>query len=179
MNFFNHNPCNPSGHDTFQFDIFLRCMEISSRVMLILSCFVTHFNLFSTIIIHSIFLLWLTGLSHNSLQNLINFSVSEIICSSLIFSPNSSYEPFKSFLKILFYWYCFTLDLLRFNFNVLTEIRWFSSSTTVLKHLGFILFLFFSSNFNLKLPFFHRPFNQLPILPKYFLKYAISFSVLW
>ena len=110
VNFFSQNLCNP-GPATFQFGIFLRCMETSSLVVLILPCYVTHLNFFSTAIVHSAFLSWSTGLPHNTLQNLIDSSASRITCSCLIFPSKSSYKAFWLFLKALFCWYCFTFDL--------------------------------------------------------------------
>ena len=53
-----------------------------------------------------------------------------------------------------------------------------SSSVTVLKPLAFILHFFFSSHFNLVMPFFYCPLNQSSILLKSSLKTAISFSIL-
>ena len=47
-----------------------------------------------------------------------------------------------------------------------------------LKPLDFILYFFFSSHFNLELPFFNRPLDKSSILFKPFLKTAISFSIL-
>ena len=186
MNFFSQNLCNPSGPDTFQFYICIRCMETSSLVMLILLCCATHSNSFSTVIIHSALVSWSTGLSHNSLQNLIDSSASGIACSCLIFPSNSSYKAFWLFLKVQFCRYCFTLDLHLLNFIVLADIRCLSSFITVLKSLAFTLyfflfyyiFLLFYISMNLALPFFHHPLNQSSILLKSILKIAISFSIL-
>ena len=74
--------------------------------------------------------------------------------------------------------YCFILHLYCFNFNVLADIRCLCSSMAVLKPLAFILYLVFSSNFNLVLPFPHHPLNQSSILLSSFLKIVISFSIL-
>ena len=142
-------------------------METSSLVMLILPCCVTHFNSFLIVIIHSAFLLWSTGLSHNSLQNLIDSSATSITCFCLIFPFNCSYKAFWLFLKVRFCRYCFTADFSRFSFNVLADMRCLRSSVTVLKALAFILYSFFSSHFNLVLPFFQRLFYSP--LPKWFL----------
>ena len=51
-----------------------------------------------------------------------------------------------------------------------------SSSMTVLKPLAFILYFFFSSHFNLVLPFFHCPLNQSSVLLKSFLKITTYLS---
>ena len=111
VNFFSQTPCNLSEPDAFQFGIFLRCMETSSLVLLTLFCCVTHSNSFSTVIMHSAFLSWSIGLSHNSFQNLIDSSESGITCSCLIFQSNSSDKAFWLFLKVPFCRYCFTLNL--------------------------------------------------------------------
>ena len=73
---------------------------------------------------------------------------------------------------------CSTLDLQRFNFNVLSYIRCLISSMAVLKSLAFVLCFFFSSRFNLVLPFFHHPLNQSSVLLKSFLK-ILQFEWTW
>ena len=85
------------------------------------------------------------------------------------------------FLKVFIDRYCFILDLQHFSFNVLADIYCLRSSMAVLKPLAYILYFlyfFFSSHFNLILPFFHRLLNQSSILLKSFLKTAISFYIL-
>ena len=96
----------------------------------------------------------------------------------LICPSNPLHKAFWLFLKVLFGQYCFTLDLKRFNFNVLADIRSLSSSMAVFKPLTFILSFVSTSHFKLVEPFFHNPLNQSSILLQSFFKTAISFSVL-
>ena len=149
-------------------------MVTSSLVMLILPCCVTFSNSFSTVSIH----FYCDQLGCPTSCSQIDSSASGITCSCLIFPFNSSYKAFLLFLKVLFCWYCFTLDSQHFSFNVLADIHCLSSSMTVLKPSAFILYFFFRPHFILVLPFFHHLLNQSSILLKSFLKIAISFSIL-
>ena len=150
--FFGQNPCNLSGPGTFQFSKKYGSILLSDVNISLL--FITLRPFLNCQYPFCIFALsWSIELSHISLQNLIDSFASSITCSCLIFHSSSSY-------KVLLCRYCFILDLERFNFNVLADIRSFSSSITALKPLAFILYFFFISNFNLGLPFSHLPLNQ-------------------
>ena len=124
------------------------------------------------------FLSWPTGLTHKSLQNLIDSSASSITCSCLIFPFNSSCKAFWLFLKVLFCWYWFTLDLQCFKFNVFADTSCLSSSMTVLNPLAFILYFFFNLLFNLVLQFYNHPLtnHRSYLNPSSKLQYPFLFS---